>query len=229
MPVLMSCFVWPNRLFALKQRGKRVMYLSASRNLRAKESNGKITFPFFYHMTHKDNIGGIMRHGIVSHTAVLERNDILARDISDHGVQQRRERPETEYFRSIHDYVPLYINPKNPMLYLRKNMQQEIVILRISPSILDECYYVFCDGNAASQSTKYSVDPEVLRPSLEVLNAEYWNNFADGRRRRCAEVLIYPHVRPGMIDGAICYSAGLAKEIARVAKCKVEHDQSMFF
>lgn len=189
----------------------------------------QLRFPFFYHMTHKDNVAGIMRHGILSHSAVRERCDIIPVDISDPAVQRHRSLWETEYYRPIHDYVPLYINPRNPMLYRRRELQQQIVILQISPSILRDNQHVFCDGNAASHDTRFSVDPEIVSSALDALNADYWNNVPDGKRRRCAEVLIYPRVSPEHIVAAICNNVALADEMAGVAKLKIEVNPSMFF
>ena len=200
-----------------------------SRATQSQISRQQLRFPFFYHMTHKDNVPGIMRHGILSHTAVRERNDVVAVDISDPGVQQYRALPETEYYRPIHDYVPLYINPRNPMLSRRREWQHQIVILKISPSVLRDSQHVFCDGNAACRNTRFSVDPEIVSSALDALNADYWNSVPDGNRRRCAEVLIYPRVSPVHIVAAISNNRALADEISQVAKMKIEVNPSMFF
>ncbi len=189
----------------------------------------QLRFPFFYHMTHKANVAGIMRHGILSHSAIGDRCDIVPVDISDPGVQRHRSLWETEYYRPIHDYVPLYINPRNPMLYRRRELQQQIVILKISPSVLRDGQHVFCDGNAACHDTRFSVDPEIVISALDALKADFWNTVPDGKRRRCAEVLIYPRVSPAHIVAAICNNVALADEMAGVAKVKVEVNPSMFF
>lgn len=189
----------------------------------------QLRFPNFYHITHKDNVAGIMRHGILSHSTVRDRCDINAVDISDPGAQRYRSLPETEYYRPIHDYVPLYINPRNPMLYRRRELQQRIVILKISPSVLCESQHVFCDGNAACHNTRFSEDPEIVSSALDALRADYWNTVPDGRRRRCAEVLICPRVSPVHIVAALCNNRALADEIARVTKMQVEVSPSIFF
>ncbi|WP_415035156.1 DUF4433 domain-containing protein [Azonexus sp.] len=186
-------------------------------------------FPFFYHITHKNNVEGIMHHGILSHSTVRDRCDIDAIDISDPEVQRHRSLLETEYYRPIHDYAPLYINPRNPMLYRQRELQRHIVILKISSGILSDNQHVFCDGNAASRDTKFSVTPEIIYSALDALNAGYWNNVPDGKRRRCAEVLIYPHVSPVHIVAAICNNVALANEMAEVTKIKTEVKPSVFF
>lgn len=195
----------------------------------AHANGGHLTFPFYYHMTHKDNIQGILCHGILSRNNVLLCDDISAVDISDAGAQRWRDREEPANHRVIHDYAPLYINPKNPMLYKLHSRQDEIVILKISAGVLQEGDHVFTDGNAASRETKFSLNSNIVNESIAALMAEYWTDYVDGKRRRCAELLIYPKVQPNYILSAICKSNDLADEVASKTKIKVEVDASKFF
>jgi hypothetical protein len=188
-----------------------------------------LQFPFFYHMTHKDNLAGILQHGILSHSDVLTRDDVLATDISDAGAQRWRDRVEPANHRAIHDYAPLYLNPKNPMLFVRRNLQHEIVILKISPGVLQDSQHVFADGNAASRETRFSSNSNVIADSLTALKAEYWANCTDGKRRRCAELLVYPKVKTVHILSAICSNNALAREIATGTDLQIEVNPSMFF
>jgi len=192
-------------------------------------NDSSLRFPFFYHMTHKSNLAGILQHGILSHSDVLTRDDVLATDISDAGAQRWRDREESANHRAIHDYVPLYINPKGPMLYKRRCLQHEIVILKISAGVLQDGQHVFSDGNAASRETRFSSDSNVVADSLTALNAKYWANCSDGKRRRCAELLVYPKVQPVHILSAICSNSALAEEIAMGTNLQIEVNPSMFF
>lgn len=188
-----------------------------------------LRFPFFYHMTHKDNLAGILQHGILSHSDVLTRDDILATDISEAGVQKRRDKQEPVYHRMLHDYAPLYINPKNPMLSARRSLQHEIVLLKISPNVLQDSQHVFTDGNAACHETLFSSKSNVFETSIDVLNAKTWFDHIDGKRRRCAELLVYPKVQPVHILSAICSNNALAEEIAMGTNLLIEVIPSMFF
>lgn len=187
-----------------------------------------LRFPFFYHMTHKDNLAGILQHGILSWTNV-HAQAISVVDISDAGAQKWRDREESAKHRVIHDYAPLYINPKNPMLFVRRGLQREIVILKISPDVLQDGQHVFSDGNAASRETKFSPNSDIVTDSIDALNAQYWTNYVDGKRRRCAELLVYPKVQPVYILSGICSSNALAVEIAMETDLHMEVDPSMFF
>ena len=84
-------------------------------------------------MTHYSNLVGIIKNGILPKNKLP--NPVY--DISNQDVQKRREKLEYIYNRQIHDYVPFYFNPKNPMLYVRRNIQHEIIILAITKSLLN--------------------------------------------------------------------------------------------
>lgn len=185
-------------------------------------------FPYFYHLTHYRNLRGILQEGIRSWTEMNVRN-LVREDIADPDVQRRRERTESVYSRKIHVYAPLYFNPKNPMLSARRQMQHDLVILKVSRSVLEEINYVFADGNAASDNTLYSLDPLILNGSLDALTAEYWSDIPDGKRRRCAEVLIYPFIDPRFIDCAICSNENLAQKLRQDIQLEIKVDRNMFF
>ena len=159
-----------------------------------------------WHLTHRDNLDNILEKGILSHSEShkLGLNSI---DISDPGAQQWRERVDNPYKKKIHEFVPFYITPLNPMLYVRRNLQNELCLLEISLLALEGNQYLITDGNAASRGTLFfdSVDSLKNLP-WDVLRAKYWNNFPDGRRKRCAEVLIYPKVSVNMVRHIHCYS-----------------------
>lgn len=160
-----------------------------------------------WHMTHRDNIASILRSGLLNHNEAYQLNPDRV-DISNNSVQKLREVVEPHYGRKLHDYVPLYFNPRNPMLYVLKDVQKEICLIEISLSALFENKYLISDGNAASYGTKIykSLDQLSLLP-WEVLDSEYWSTFPDGKRKRCAEVLIYPKIEPKHIKLIHCYSS----------------------
>ena len=77
------------------------------------------------------------------------------------------------------------------MLYLRKARQKDLAILYIDCTVADYSGVLFTDGNAASGATEFYDDFNKLNElDLEVLKADYWISFEDGKRKRCAEVLV---------------------------------------
>lgn len=158
-----------------------------------------------WHMTHKDNISEILASGILSHQAAYKIKNPI--DISDHGAQRWREAKEPIYGRRLHEYVPTYINIKNPMLYVRRNMQHYLCIIEISLTVLIESEYIFTDGNAASRNTRFFGNAnDLYKLPWDVLNASYWNDYPDGKRKRCSEVLIHPMIHPEHIIKIHCCS-----------------------
>ena len=75
------------------------------------------------HMTHIDNLSSILDNGLISHN-----NPYCKRDISNQGVNARRERIEPIYNKKIHDYVPFYMNIRNPMLYVVQKNKEMILL-----------------------------------------------------------------------------------------------------
>lgn len=186
-------------------------------------------FSELYHMTHYSNLPSILERGLLSHNSVAA-SKIGRVDISEPNVQDLRVRKEPVFHRPIHDYVPLYFNPRNPMLCCRQEMQHEIVILRITDELdaLGQSV-LFTDGNAASRDTLFSNDVGVVIPSMDVLNAKRWDKLNDGKRRRCAEVLVPDRLDARHITGIACYNQALAKTLATRLSRQVTVDPALYF
>ncbi len=180
-----------------------------------------------WHMTHKDNIREIISSGILSNKTAYEIKNPI--DISDHGVQRWRESVEPIYGRQIHEYAPTYLNIKNPMLYVRRNIQHYLCLIEISLSVLSENEFIFTDGNAASRNTRfYNKIDDLDKLPWDVLNASYWNDFPDGKRKRCSEVLIYPMIQPRYIMKIYCCSSETYQYLAPFG-VPVEISENLFF
>ncbi|SBV95876.1 conserved hypothetical protein [uncultured Dysgonomonas sp.] len=159
---------------------------------------------YLFHMTHKDNLQNILQNGLKSHN-YARKNNLTRVDIADNQVNDRRSRFEPIYDRSIHDYVPLYFNPKNPMLFRRSNIQNDIIILAIDRNLLLQENVVFTNGNAASKATSFYKKIEDLdKLNWNCINAEYWNDIEDGKRIRCSETLVYPNIPVTAIQKIYC-------------------------
>ena len=187
---------------------------------------------YLYHMTHKNNLENILRNGLLSHTkAHAGLNQV---DIADDQVNTRRERKETIYNRSIHDYVPLYFNPKNPMLFRRRNIQNDILIFAIDRNLILNPNSIFTDGNAASQGTRFFNSTGQLRQlNWQCINGEFWNEFSDGKRIKCAEVLVFPKIDVASIKRIYCKSSLVQTSVSRQTRnyshIAVEQNNNIYF
>ena len=143
-----------------------------------------------YHLTHIENLQNISNLGLLSHNRAHAQASPT--EIADPEVIKRRaRRRDTVFDRPLHDYVPLYFTPLNPMLSTRRGIQSQLAILCISKGVLLFDGAVFTDGNAASAGTQFFGDCRHLdQLDWACIRAPYWPDFPDGKRKRCAEVLV---------------------------------------
>ena len=185
-------------------------------------------YEYLYHITHVGNLRNISIYGLLSKSQMIDI-DLSIIDISDPEVQYWRDRIEPVFGQAIHEYVPLYFNPTNPMLYRRQELRDDLVILAIPLARAMDCVYIFTDGNAASRDTQFGLDLTTTQMSDDVLRAKYWNDFPDGKRRRCAEMLVHHHIAHDHIEHVYCYS-NKAQDATQVSiGCRAKIDRSMFF
>jgi len=161
-----------------------------------------------WHITHRDNIDSILKKGIMNHN---DANKLKYVDISNQGVQDRRQKVESINNRAIHEYAPLFINPKNAMLYSKKNIRDELCLLEISLDVL-ECEYIYTDGNASRRDTNFFGRNELSFETMAWDNifSESWTHFGERDEeimsQMQSEFLIYPSIKSKYIKKIHCYS-----------------------
>jgi ssDNA thymidine ADP-ribosyltransferase, DarT len=162
---------------------------------------------YLYHMTYIDNLASIIENGLLSHNEAY-RQGLMEVDISDPNVQDiRASRVDPFYNRPLHEYVPLYFSPRNPMLYRRREIQEDIVILGLDPQLLSEPNIIFTNGNSAASGTIFYTGTSMLdHLPWNSIRARSWTDIEDGKRIKCAEVLVYPKIQPSRIQVIFCYS-----------------------
>jgi hypothetical protein len=162
---------------------------------------------YLYHMTHINNLASIIENSLLSHNEAY-RQGLIETDISDPNVQDiRANSVDPFYNRPLHEYVPLYFSPRNPMLYKRQEIQEDIVILGLDPRLLFEPDILFTDGNAAASGTTFYRATQMLdQLPWSSIRARNWTDIDDGRRIKCAEVLIYQRIEPSRIQMVFCSS-----------------------
>jgi hypothetical protein len=185
---------------------------------------------YLYHMTSITNLDSILRHTLLSHNEA-HRRGLVSVDISDPDVQDRRSRKSIDNL-PLHDYVCLYFSPRNPMLYRRKDQQLEIILLGIDPCVLLDEHTIFSDGNAASGPTHfYKGISQLAQLPWDVINAQYWTDFEDGKRMKCAEVLVYLQMDVQHIRKIFCYALEQCAFCQKLTsgKIPVEVNTSFYF
>lgn len=147
---------------------------------------------YLYHLTSPDNLPSILQNGLLSRNRAY-REGYVAQDIAHPTVNQRRSGKEV-YRRLLHDYASLYFTAKNPMLHRRQG-QYPIAVLCVSRRALVWNGAIFSDGNAASVNTAFFNSlKDIDQVDWELVRAERWDRTPEGpdegRRKRCAEVLV---------------------------------------
>ena len=166
---------------------------------RLKELKNCKEFPkYLYYLSTKENFQSILTNGILSKKEIQNKK-ISYKSFADEDVQQRRSGIQINVSDGstrceLHELVPLYFNPKSPTLYSRQAYQNDFFFCKISPiKIISNLKkkFAFTDGNAASDDTKKFWNLKKLQTlKWNIINADFWNDFEDGKRIRNAEFLI---------------------------------------
>jgi hypothetical protein len=142
------------------------------------------------HMTHVNNLEGILAQGLLAHNNAFQKVDI-----SNQAVNKRRSAAEPVYNKKIHDYVPFYFNPRNAMQY--KNKNQNIIILGFDKNIVATDGAVYTNGNASRSGTHFSNDKNFLKQlNWKEIFSQSWCNYGeydDGLKSRMMSELLIPN------------------------------------
>lgn len=180
------------------------------------------------------NIPSILEHGLLSHRRAepLEHHSV-----ANSSVQAQRSRVRLPTRRNLLDYVNLYFDARNPMMYFIKDKHLTLAVLRIDRSVLDLPGVMISDGNAARGLTRFAppTDDGFAIIDEAAVFAEYWTHpdpqIQDERKRiRCAEVLVPDQVPPQFILGAYV-SCQEAHDALTESGCEilVQRNEHLFF
>lgn len=167
-----------------------------------------------YHMTHIDNLSSILRDGLYSHNSVRSTFDI-----SDRGVNRRREVPEPIHKRPIHDYVPLYFNVRNAMLYrVEQEYGDRIVILEFDKEICLLNNTLFTYNNAASTLAVFYYCIRKFSDDIDwnTVNSKYWGDDYHLKLSTMSECLVLGHLDQKFIKSIHCQTKNAANEVCSI-------------
>lgn len=161
---------------------------------------------YFYNIMPVANINSVVARGILCHDLADKfSHDSVA--LSD--VQVRRSEVRVPNGMRLHSYANLYFTFNNPMMYLRKDMADELCILVVSIRVLDIEGCIVSDRNAAASLVKfYSPIEGIERIDFGKVYERYWTNHEDPYERsnhkqiKCAEILVPRRITDEYILGA---------------------------
>jgi hypothetical protein len=156
-------------------------------------------------ITSIDNLGSILMRGILCHNRAAR---LAHRSVALESVQDIRRGKSVPGGFSLHSYANLYFHSRNPMMFYLQNLP-DLVVIRVSPAVLDIPDTVVADGNAATWNTRFYPSPDGLANlDSELIFATYWTDpdymrYLEKKRVRNAEVLVPNLVPSEYIEG--CY------------------------
>lgn len=159
-----------------------------------------------HYITPVENVPSILERGILSNQKAARHKHL---SVAMEVIQDRRRLVTIPGARKLHEYVNLYINARNKMMYCLQDRHDGLCVLRVSPEVLDVPGVVIADKNASSDYVRFAPAPEGLqRIDRERVFAESWRHPDDEREQlrhgseMCAEVLVPDCVESGYIVGA---------------------------
>jgi hypothetical protein len=160
-----------------------------------------------YHITHKDNLSGIVNRGGIFAQSQMEHEPVDYMDIAHRRIQDRRSETPVPCGPGgcLHDYVPFYFAPRSPMLYAIKmgNVedctagQKDIIYLVASTQKIQAAGigFVFADGHGIMDWSEFYEDLDDLSEiDWDIMKEKYWRDTfedPDRKRRRQAEFLVF--------------------------------------
>ena len=108
----------------------------------------------------------------------------------------------------LHRYANLYLNARNPMLFIRRNEAHALCVLRVSTEARHIKGAVLADCNASRQYVRFLEIGQAGELDLEAIYSRDWRHPDDRiaylrhKSRMCAEFLVPDRLPPEFIRGA---------------------------
>jgi len=159
-------------------------------------------------MTHIDNLRPILQTGELRSYNLMRGQSY--RNVANEDVQAGRAAivvPASQ--KPVHDYVPLYLGFKTPMVAINQAHNEDLLFLRFSLDVLATPGSVVCDGNARSLATKFYLfnGPDIFS-NLDVaaIRSVKYAKDPELKRKKQAEILIPDKLPMSQMLDMICYS-----------------------
>ena len=174
---------------------------------------------YLQYITPVDNLPSIQAHGLLSHNRAQRHRN---RSVANAEVQERRRAKRVPRGFRLHDYVNLYFNARNTMMYevTCRIPTAELCVVCVATDVLDLRDVVVTDCNAASDYARFRPSPAGLTVLDHAeLFAESWQHqdamkTYRHRSRMCAEVLVPHMVPPNFLLGGYVVSQDVADGLA---------------
>ncbi|MGQ9856094.1 MAG: DarT ssDNA thymidine ADP-ribosyltransferase family protein [Fervidobacterium sp.] len=156
-------------------------------------------FKKLYYIVPISNLHGIFRYRKVFCRKDAERKGLIREDPSDKDVQRRRADKiiykTREKMYTLHDYVNLYINPRNAMLYRYLREKDKIAVLEFSGDLLSKFRYVtYSFKNASADDAIITETPDLIFMNRQRIFSTSWTGDEELKKIMQSEVLVLGYV-----------------------------------
>ena len=185
-----------------------------------------------------ETVPSVMAHGLLSHRL---SQSVSHTSIAMTQIQDIRARVVIPGGRPLHEYVNLYFNARNKMMFkvrfAFKVAHEILCVLKIDDGVLDLPGVVITDQNASSRYCRFSASP----PGLQLIDRDFvfarsWRHPDDQilewrhGSAVCAEVLVPERVHSNYVTGAYVSCAQAERQlVARASGLAVTIEPDMFF
>ncbi|MFB0524205.1 MAG: DarT ssDNA thymidine ADP-ribosyltransferase family protein [Phycisphaerae bacterium] len=189
-----------------------------------------------YYITHIDNVPSIVKHGILCHQIIEEKN-IEFTAIYNKEIVSRRAQREVPGGKSLWDFANLYFQARNPMLYkvIHDKPLDKIVVLGVRRDAMNLKGAFIADGNAANSPTsiipRSKVPKECWAEIMTNTQKEWWNQEDGSKRKIMAECLVPQRIAPEYIQTIYTPNLKVKEKLERISglDIPVVPEANMFF
>lgn len=165
------------------------------------------------------NVSSILQRGLLSHSRASR---VAHQSVADPDVQVRRANVTIPNGLTLHSYVNLYFNARNPMMYKRRDDANQICVLRVSTTVIQLPGVVLTDMNASKDMNRFLAPSQWQEIAFDDVFADYWTHTDEHQTRlhkgrMCAEVLVPHRVDPTYLQGAHVASPQIAVQLTGIA------------
>ena len=195
-----------------------------------------------YHITHVDNLAGIVSDGCLFSDLERIRKGLNSTNIGYGHIKDRRLNTAVPVSAGgcLGDYVPFYFAPNSPMLYTihRGNVpgyeqgQKEIVYLLVDAEPImkqSRLPWAFTDRHAVVAFAEFFDDvSELNKVDWDLMKAQYWTNTEhdpDRKERRQAEFLIHKIVPWELVFGIGVYDDEMLEKVKAAIRTAAHQPQ----
>ncbi|MHC4399147.1 MAG: DarT ssDNA thymidine ADP-ribosyltransferase family protein [Planctomycetota bacterium] len=157
-----------------------------------------------FYITHVDNLGSIVKRGILAHS-VVERERVSFTPIYDKNIVARRREKTVPAGASLWDYANLYFQPRNPMMYrvICEKDKANIAVVSVRRDVLTLPEALVSDGNAANEPTLFYPATEGMKhieKQWGIIQNDWWRTDDGSKRKIMSECLVPDRVPPELLD-----------------------------